>query len=227
MALSNKDGQKIPKVDFARIGEFPRELFPFGYNIGAAISETILVYLQGLFMDDPNIDHNFEYSDKSPIKIVNQGAFAQLELGTYPVIVVERGTIQGMGRGGINNLLSWDVVKGSMEKVDLFNCPVNIKVYADYTHAEQYASLIFMSLSFLTEPLKKFTIYKVQPPQMSGLRLIKRDSKPAFYTASVSTVVFKEGYVKISPKHYAVLRKFAFKGRQVFASGDRVIIRIS
>jgi hypothetical protein len=227
MGLENRDGAKFPEFDFSRPDTPAKPVLPFGFNIGAAITETMLVYIQGLFMDNENLDHRFEYSDKSAIKIVDQGGFAQLELNYDPIIVVERGSVQSMGRGGMNNLLSVATATGVEERVDLFTCPINIKVYGDYSHVEQYASLIFLSLTFLTEPLKKFTIYRVQPPSMSAMRAVSRDSKVPMFTCAVSTVVIKEGYVKISPKHHPVLRKFAFKGRQIFESGDRVIIRIS
>lgn len=227
MSLENKDGDKIPKVDFSRAGEPAKELFPFGYNIGASITETILVYLQGLFMTNPYLDHKFEYNDHSKIKIIDQGAFSELEIDRDPVIVVERGGVQALGRGGLNNLLSVSTPTGDEERIDLFSCPVNIKVYADYAHAEQYASLIFFALNFLTEPLKKFTIYKVQPPVMSGIRVYEKDSKPSIFFTAVSVTLIKEGYVKISRKHHPVLRNFVFKGRQVFENGNRIIVRIS
>lgn len=228
MAKANEGRSKIPEISLTRAQQDPELLFNFGYNISACIVETLLVYLQGIFMTTKDLDFNFDYTDNSPIKIVDQGAYSKLELGTDPVIVVERGTIQAMGRGGLNNMVSLDVKTGTIEKADLFHCPVSIRVYGDYTHVEQYASLIFLSLTFLTEPLRKFTIYRVQQPSMGNIQAVKRDSKVPLFMCPVNVSLLKEGSTIIESKDHAVLRKLAFKGRQVFDSrGDRIIIRIS
>lgn len=229
MSTANQNGPKIPEVIFTRPQQDPALLFPFGYNIAASIVETLLVYLQGIFMTTQELDHNFDYTDTSKIKIVDQGAFPKLELGTDPIIVVERGGIQAMGRGGINSMVSLDWNTGKIVKADLFQCPVMVKIYGSYAHVEQYASLIFFSFKFLTEPLKKFSIFHIGQPAMSNMQTVQRDSKVALYVSSVSATIIKEGAATIESKDHAVLRALAFKGRQVFASGtgERVIIRLS
>lgn len=229
MSIANETGTKIPEVIFSRPQQPPQNLFNFGYNIAASIVETLLVYLQGIFTTTPELDHHFSYDDTSKIKIVDQGAFPSLELGIDPIIVVERGGISAMGRGGINSMVSLEWTTGKMVKAELFQCPVMIKVYGDYSHVEQYTSLIFLSLVFLTEPLRKFSIYRASQPSMGNIQAVQRDSKIPLFVSSVSVALFKEGTATIETKDHAVLRRFAFMGRQVFATGvgDRVIIHLS
>jgi len=134
-----------------------------------------------------------------------------------------------MGKGGFNNMVSLDWYTGKMIKAELFQCPMMIKVYGDFAHVEQYTSLIFCSLVYLTEPLRKFGIYRVSQPSMGNIQAVQKDSKIPLFVSSINVVLLKEGTATIETKDHAVLRAFAFKGRQVFASGvgDRAIVRLS
>jgi len=230
MSRNSLKQRQIPEIKLTRPQQDPVELFTFGYNIGASIVETLLVYLQGIFMTTDNLDHRYSYNEKeSKIRIIDQGSFMEESLNIDPVIVVERGQVNTMNRGGLNRLAHLDWNTGDIEKLELFSCPVQVKVYGKYSHVEQYASLIFSALTFLTEPLRKFTIYSVRNPVMSGMRLVRRDSKPQLWSCVVSAMFLKEGMATIRRKDHPVLRVFAFKSRQVFDTGitDKVIIRIS
>lgn len=230
--MSNQLPTKPALIDFGHGQPGPKPLAEHGYNIGKMLSRTMLEYTQGLFMNQ-NLPHQFSYDENqsrdNKIWVVNPNSHLELDSNAYPRIVSYRGTVNPMGKGGINNMASLNQYDGSEKKTDMFSCNMTFRIYGAYQDAERYASLLFMSLRFLTEPLKMFTIFKVGTPTMSDVKPYRKDVKPSLHYATVSVTIFKEGSVLISPKHLPVLRSFSFKCSQVFdaTTGNKVIVRIS
>ena len=219
-------------IDFGPAQSGPKPTAEYGYNIGNMISRTVLEYIQGLFMR-PGLPHQFSYDENElrgkRIYIVNPQSNVELDNDAYPRIVVERGRVSAMGRGGLDNLLSLNQNTGEETKIELFSAPVTIRFYGTYRDIELYSSLVFMSLRFLTKPLRYFTIFKVGNPSMDQIRPYKVDVKPALFATTVDTIMYKEGTTMIQENHWPILRSFAFKCAQVFDTntGTKVIVRIS
>lgn len=219
-------------IDFGPAQSGPKPTADYGYNIGNMISRTILEYTQGLFMR-PGLPHQFSHDENElrgkRIYIVNPQSNVELDRDAYPRIVVERGRVSAMGQGGLDNLLALDQKTGTEQKIELFSAPINFRFYGLYKDIELYSSLVFMSMRFLTKPLKLFTIFKVGNPSMDGLRPYISDVRPAIFTTSVDVMVYKEGTATIQENHWPILRSFAFKCAQVFDpnTGTKIIVRIS
>lgn len=226
-------GPKRPAViDFGPAQSGPKPTGDYGYNIARMLSRTMLEYTQGLFMN-PGLPHQFAYDENTlqgkKIYIVNPQSNVELDNDAYPRIVVERGRVSAMGRGGLDNLLFVNQNTGEETKVELFSAPFTFRFYGTYRDVEQYASLVFMSLRFLTKPLKLFTIFKVGNPSIDQIRPYKVDTKHSLFATTVDVIVYKEGKTVIQENHWPILRSFAFKCSQVFDSntGTKVIVRIS
>jgi len=232
MGIENEYGSKIPEVEFSKAQQPPDTVLPSGFNIGALITETILVFIQGLFMGD-NLPHKFSYYENDipqdkRIKIMDAAGFPNLNVGTDPAIVVRRGTVSALGRGGLNRHLSVSMVDTKLSKIDLISCGISVRIYGDYSSVELYSSLIFMAFTFLTEPLKKFTIYSVGNPSMSEIVAVKRDSKIATWVCTVGFQILKEIVAEIDRRHFPKLRNMVFKASQVFdPNSNKAIITLS
>lgn len=231
--MSDDPRPKTPAViDFGKAQAGPRPTAEYGYNIGNMISRTMLEYTQGLFMH-PGLPHQFTYDENTltgkRIYIVNPQSYLELDADAYPRIAVERGRISAMGRGGLDNLLFLNQNTGEETKIELFSAPVTFRIYGTYRDIELYSSLLFMSMRFLTKPLRYFTIFKVGNPSMDQIRPFKVDVKPALFVTTVDVMVYKEGTTVIQESHWPILRKFAFKCSQVFDTntGGKVIVRLS
>jgi len=233
MGLENKEGSHLPDVQFSRAQQGPKTVLPFGFNIGALITETMLVFIQGLFLGD-DLPHKFSYNDKDVeperrIQIIDHLGFSQLDLGMDPIIVIKRGPVTALNRGGLGRFSEISMTGEKYKKLDLVSCGLNIRVYGDYSHVELYSSLIFNALTFLTEPLKKFTIYSVGSPTMSDLVAVRKDSKTASWVCTISAGIVKEVGVSVDRTHFPILRNMIFKSSQVFDPiyGERAIVIIS
>ena len=228
------DLTKVPVIDFSppQKGPMPIVEDAFGFNISKSISRTMIFYTQGLFLR-PGLPHRFSHNESvlqnERIHIVNPNSDLQLNSDQYPRIVVQRGRLSGMGRGGIGNFLKLDQYTGDKTHIDLFQCPVQLRFYGTYQDVELYSSMVFLSLRFLTKPLRLFTIFKVGNPSLDKITPYKSDVKNPIWMTSIDVMVWKEGLSIISEEHLAQLRGFAFKCVQTFhpMTGNKVKVTIS
>lgn len=232
MGIESSRKSTIPDYTMPITQVPPRELAPFGFNILASINDTILGYTQGIFASTPSLAHDFSHNENSNrnsrIHITDAGGEDQLNESAYPRIVINTDDLMPMGVTGINSRSGLDFKTGEERKVELFQANVLIQIYGKYTEVQQYGSLLLMTLTFLTRPLKLYTIYKVGKPRLSGLRKYRTDAKGTTWVANIRFNVLKEGSAVITNTNIVTLKKIAFKCRQVFVSGtSRAIVRLS
>lgn len=232
MGIESSRKPTIPDYTMPITQVAPREVADFGTNIVASINETIIAYVQGLFKYTKKMPHEFNHEENAirgkKIHITDPGGEEHLDQSSYPRIVVSTDGIRPLGMTGINSLAGLDFKTGIETKIELFSGNVVIQVYGKYTEVQQYGSLLLMSLTFLTRPLKLFTIYKVGKPSLTGLRKFRPDGKGFIWTASIRLNILKEGSAVISNTNIVELRKIIFKCRQVFTPGqERVVVVLS
>lgn len=219
-----------PPVDFSTLGPQPSPPRSVGANISKMVIEVMLFYIRGLFTENLSSEHCYveHRGQMQPLYIVDANAESQLHLESYPRIVVRRGAIQSTHSGGLDLIAESDARTGMMKKVEMFQVPMEVRIIGKHDMVEEIGSRIFMSLRFLTEPLKYLTIYKIAPPSFSPVQPYRVDAKKDLYTASISTAFWKEGSMVIRASHYPTLRAFSFRSRQAFdATTQRVRVTVS
>lgn len=233
MGIDSRNTSTVPDITMPITQVPPEQIYEFGFDIIGLVNDTFIAYIKGLFSSTPGLSHSNSYNETAnpnkKIHITDPGGNDRMEQGVFPRIVVDSGDFRGLGMTGINSRSSLNFKTGEEGKVEMFSGNVSINVYGKFTEVRQYASLIFMSLTFLTRPLKLFTIYKVGKPALSRVRKFRSNQEATIWFATISLNVWKEGSVSIINTNAPVLQDIVFKCNQVFdmSNQTRVVVNIT